>query len=258
MTNILLIPDAQIQKGVNLDHIKALSNFIVKHQPEYIVNLGDWYDMHSLNIYDKGKKALEGARYQDDIDAGLIALDILEDEIVSYNLIQAYNKKKQYRPTKYFLIGNHEYRIVRHAEANPILENKLSLDDLQLKERGWVVYPFLEVLNINEVYFSHYFVNPDSAKNYPFSSSVEHQLVKLGFSFVQGHRQGLYVATPRYLQSGKIIRGIVCGSFYSHKPGYLGPQGNSYWRGALYLEGVEEGNYRLIELPLDYLIKNYS
>ena len=40
MTTILLCPDSQVKPGVPLDHLRALSNFIVERRPDVIINLG--------------------------------------------------------------------------------------------------------------------------------------------------------------------------------------------------------------------------
>jgi hypothetical protein len=255
--DILVIPDTQVRLKDPLDHLEALGNFAVENEPEYIIHLGDHWDMNSLSVYDMGKKAGENARYQDDIEAGINALLKFQDPITSYRNKQCYQKKKLYNPTKLFLIGNHEERINRHVNAHPYLAGKLSYKDFYLDHYGWELIPYLQIIEIEGVRFSHYFVNPDSAKNYPFSGGVDFQLKSLGFSFVQGHKQGLELASPRYYPDGKVIRGIIAGSFYEHDFDYLGPQKTNYWRGALLLEDVKNGMYRLKELPLNWLKENY-
>ena len=47
--NILLIPDTQVKPGVPLDHLHALSRFIVHRRPDAIVHIGDHWDMPSLH-----------------------------------------------------------------------------------------------------------------------------------------------------------------------------------------------------------------
>ena len=74
MMNILLIPDTQVKPGVPLDHLHALSKFIVHRRPDVIVHIGDHWDMASLSSYDFGKKAMEGRRVHEDIEAGKGAL----------------------------------------------------------------------------------------------------------------------------------------------------------------------------------------
>jgi hypothetical protein len=255
--SVLVIPDTQVRLGDPIDHLEALGNFAVDEEPEYIVHLGDHWDMHSLSIYDIGKKAAENARYQDDIEAGIKGLLAFQDPITKYRNKQWYQKKKLYKPNKIFLIGNHEARILKHVQSHPYLEGKLSFKDFYLDHYDWEMFNYLEIIEIEGIKFSHYFINPDSAKSYPFSGGADYQLKALGFSYIQGHRQGLDIASPRFYPDGRVIRGIIAGSFYQHDFDYLGPQKTNYWRGALYLEDVKDGMFRLKELPINWLKENY-
>lgn len=256
--DILVIPDCQVVPGCKTDHLTALGNFTVERQPEIIVNIGDFWDMHSLSAYDVGKKAAENARYEEDIDAGIHALQDFIRPINQYNTKKFFQKKKLYSPRKVFTIGNHESRILRYINDYPVLEGKLSFGDLMLHANGWEVYNYLEIVDIEGVKFSHLFLNPESVSRRPFSSGIDYQAKILGFSFVAGHLPGLQIANPRYTLDGRVIRGVIAGSFYQHDFGYQQPpQGNIYWRGALYLKDVKDGNFILEELPMDWLMRNY-
>ena len=48
----LIIPDCQIRAGDNFDFLRAIGNYIVRKQPDVIVNLGDFADLPSLSSYD--------------------------------------------------------------------------------------------------------------------------------------------------------------------------------------------------------------
>lgn len=259
MTDIIVIPDTQVIPNCPLEHIFALGNYLEKHKPTDIVVLGDWFDMHSLASYDIGKKAGEGLKYQDDIDCGICALDVLFSSINVNNLLRKLNKKKIYKPNKYFLIGNHEQRIQRHVNTYPYLDGKLSYKDFNLSLFGFKVFDFLDILDIEGIKFSHYFLNPDSVSRKLFTSSIDTQVKNLGFSCISGHLPGLQISQPRYTADNRILRGIQAGSFYLHDFPYQNPpQGNNYWRGALHLHDVEDGNFRLEELEINWLIRNYS
>jgi hypothetical protein len=258
MESILVWPDSQIIPGCPTEHIIALGNYAVIHQPEYIVNLGDMWDFPSLSSYDIGKKAHEGARYQEDIRAGYQALLDFESPLYHDDRYKQKHKKKLYKPTKYFLIGNHEFRLQKYINDYPILEGKLSFNDLGLEGLRWKRFDYLDIVDINGVKFSHKFLNPDSLSRQPFSSSIDTQLKTLGFSFVAGHLPGLQIANPRYGIDGRITRAVITGSFYLHDFNYQQPpQGNQYWRGAIHLKNVKDGNFILEELPIDFLMKNY-
>jgi hypothetical protein len=51
---------------------------------------------------------------------------------------------------------------------------------------------------------------------------------------------------------------MVAGSCYLHDEEYLGPQGNFVWRGILVCHQVEDGDYDVMEVSLDYLSRRYE
>lgn len=249
-----VIPDVQAQPGLNFNHLQAAGEYIAAKQPDKIIHLGDHFDMHSLSSYDKGTKKAEGARYQDDIDAGLDAMKHLMAPIQALQRSQRRRKVRVYTPDMHFLIGNHEQRIERHVNANPELAGKLSYSDLELDRWGWKVHGFLQPVNLDGVMYSHYFYNPNTGR--ALGGVAHTRLKNLGFSFTMGHQQGKDQA-ERYLNNGEVHRGLICGSFYQHEEDYKGPQGNEHWRGCIMKHEVKEGNYCLMELSLAYLLRKW-
>ena len=243
MRSHLFIGDTQVKPGVPLDHLEALGRFIADRKPEVIVHAGDNWDMPSLSSYDEGKMAMEGRRYEMDIDAGNEAIEILDDAIANIN---------NYDPERYFLIGNHEHRIERYVEEHPKLEGFMGYDDFNLD--NWEVVPFLNIINIDGVHYSHYFANPFSGR--PYGGTVVNKLNKLKFSFAQGHVQILEYHKD-YLNNGDTLSGLVNGAFYMHDEGYKGPQGNHHWQGVCLLKGVVNGDYDLETISLDRLLADY-
>jgi len=124
LTKHLIIPDTQCKPGDNFDHLRAIGNYAVAKKPEVIVHLGDHWDMASLSEYDKGKKSYEGRRYKADIEAGHTGMGELLGPIMKFNRRQRRNKKQQYLPRMVFLLGNHEQRIARAVDKDPILEGR--------------------------------------------------------------------------------------------------------------------------------------
>lgn len=254
MTKILVIPDTQVKEGVPLDHLEACGNFIVQKRPDYIVHLGDHWDMPSLSSYDRGKKAAEGRRVQIDIDAGIEGMEVLLKPLKDLQRKQRKNKKKVYDPEMHFLIGNHEERLMRHVESNPELEGLLDYSAFGLDTFGFDVHDFLNPLYIHGIAFSHYFYNPMSGR--PYGGAINNKLNKIKGSFVQGHQQGLQIATET-TNTGNKIWGIVAGSFYLHEEKYIGPQGNDHWRGLVMLHNVNEGDFSPSIVNMDYLLEKY-
>jgi hypothetical protein len=241
-----VIPDTQVKQGVRLNHLTAAGNYIAAKKPDVVIHLGDHWDMHSLSKYDEGKRASEGARYNADIEAGIEGMDLLTSAIAKAG--------RGYKPRKIFLLGNHEQRIERHVETYPILEGKLSYEDFKLKQFGWEVHDYLKIVCVNGVHYSHYF-HPTNSQN-AYGGKCPQMLNNIGFSFTQGHRPGLDVAM-KPLANGKVIRGLVAGSFYQHDEIYKGHQGNHHWRGCIMKHEVKDGNYGLLEISLKYLLKEW-
>jgi len=236
-----VIPDTQVKPGVPVEHLTWAGRYIAEKAEtgDAVVHLGDHWDMPSLSSYDKGKRSFEGRRYKLDVASGNAAMDLLTAEL------------KGKRLELHLLRGNHEDRISRLIEAEPWLEGVVTMDDLRAP--GWTVHPFLSVLDLDGVLYSHYFYTPTTGR--PRSGMAANVLRHVGRSFVMGHRQVHDVAMME-LPDGHRRRGVVSGAFYQHAEAYLGPQ-SSHWRGMLMLTEVQDGDFDLVEVSLDYLRRKY-
>ena len=255
----LFIPDCQVKPGVPTEHLEALGNYIVDKKPDTIICIGDFADMPSLSQYETpGSKKAEGQRYSDDIEASHAAMERLLGPMADYNYRQRRNKEKQYKPRMVMTLGNHEDRIDRAIKANPRhFDGVISTEDLCYKEYGWEVHPFLEIVEIDQIHYSHYFCNPESLTKNVLGGTINNKLGKLGVSFSMGHQQNLQFGV-KPLATGKSLYGLVHGSFYMHDEDYMGPQGNSsHWRGVVYKHEVADGEYDPMFVSLNYLIRNY-
>lgn len=207
--------------------------------------------MPSLSSYDKNTRRIEGKTINDDFQAGYDGMDALLSPIRKYN--QSHRKK--YTPRKIFLCGNHEHRVDKHVNANPELYGTISDNNFRLRLYGWESYPFLTVVEVDGVAYSHYFYNPNTGK--PWSGTANTMLNNVGFSFTMGHQQGRKEA-EKHLANGKTIRALIVGSFYQHEEEYKGPQANNHWQGCVMKHEVKNGDYCLMELSMKYLIENWS
>ena len=249
MTRILVIPDTQVKPGIDFTYLGKIGKYIVDKKPDIVVHLGDFADMSSLSSYDKGKKSFEGRRYKNDIDAAHFAMEELLHPLESYNRQQKRNKKPLYKPRLVMCLGNHENRINRAVNNDPMLDGMLSTDDLKYAEFGWEVHPFLERVIIEGVAFSHYFVTGVAGRP---ASTAAAQLRKTNMSAIAGHQQGKQVAYATRAD-GSTITSVITGSCYEHDEEYLGPQGNVHWRGMLMFSGVVDGAFDEMWLPLSYI-----
>lgn len=251
---IFVLPDVQAKPGHDFSYLMRAGQYVVDKQPDVIVCIGDFADMPSLSSYDKGKRAFEGRRYKRDIEASHEAMSAFLTPMTDHNAKARKNKERLYRPSMVLTLGNHEARIDRATNEDAMLSGILSIDDLQYKDFGWEVVPFLEVVVIEGVAFSHYFVTGVAGRP---SSSAAAQLRKTNMSCFAGHKQGKEIAYATRAD-GSTITSIICGSFYEHQEDYLNPQGNKHWRGAFMLNEVHDGAFDEMPLSLAYLNQKYA
>ena len=251
---ILVIPDVQCTKDTPTQHLEWMGQYIVDKRPDVIVCIGDFADMESLSSYDVGKKQFEGRTYNADIQASWGNMMKLLRPLGELQSRQFLNKKKVYRPDMHLTLGNHENRINRAINVDRKLEGLISVDDLKYEAFGWTVHPFLEVVEIEGIAFSHYFASGAMARP---SSTANAQLNKQHMSCIAGHQQGLQIATGKRAD-GALLTSIIAGSFYLHDEHYMGAQGNKHWRGALMLHNCKDGQFDLNLLPMAYLENRYG
>lgn len=249
-----VLPDVQAKPGVSFKYLEHIGQYIVDKQPEKIICLGDFADMPSLSSYDVGKKAFEGRRYIKDVESVKEAMRALLGPLWRHNAAAKKNHKPRYNPEMIMLLGNHCNRINRAINDDPKLEGVLSIKDLAYEEFGWKVFPFLEVVVLDGVAYSHYFVTGVAGR--PASSALA-QLNKQHMSCVAGHQQGLQIATA-HRSDGTRLTSIIAGSCYEHDEDYLGYQGNKHWRGCLMLHEVVNGSFDVMPVSLSYLEKKYG
>lgn len=237
-----VIPDVQAKPGVPLDHLEWAGKYIADKKPDVIVCIGDFADLPSLSSYDKGKRSAENKRYKKDIEAAHYAMELLMTPIVN---------ESGYKPRLVLTLGNHEERIVRFGDDNPAMHGVASLADLGFEAWGWEVYPFLEVVEIDGIEYSHYFTT--GAMGRPAGSAAV-MLRERQKSCTMGHSQIYDVAMHKKTQN----RAIMAATFYQHDEDYLGPQGNDCRRHILFKHEVRAGRYDLMEVSLEYLRKKYG
>ena len=250
----LIIPDVQAKPGVDFTYLNKIGHYIVEKKPEVLVCIGDFADLPSLSSYDVGKKSFEGRRYKDDVEVVHAAMESLLEPIWTFNERAKRNKEKQYNPRMVLTLGNHCERINRAVNDDPKLDGVMSIDDLHYKEYGWEVIPFLDVIVIDGVAYSHYFTTGLMGRP---CSSASAQLTKKHMSCIAGHQQGLQIATG-YRADGCRLTSIIAGSCYEHNEDYMSSQGNKHWRGFLVAHDVKDGDFDLMTVSLDYINRKYA
>lgn len=249
-----VLPDVQAKPDHDFTYLNKIGQYIVEKQPDKLICLGDFADMPSLSSYDVGKKSFEGRRYVADVEASKKAMRALLDPIWAYNVRAKRNKEKQYKPEMHLVLGNHENRINRAVNDSPQLDGVLSIQDLGFNEFGWQVYPFLDVVIIDGIAYSHYFTTGVMGRPVTTAAAC---LAKKHMSCIQGHQQGLQIHTA-YKADGTPITSIIAGSCYEHDEDYMSSQGNKHWRGFLMLHDVHDGAFDVMPVSLKYINKRYA
>lgn len=253
MTRHLVLPDVQIRPGDNLDFLTAIGNYLVDKKPDVIINIGDFADMPSLSSYDQGKKSFEGRRYVTDIEAAQKGMEALLGPLEDYNRKQRATRHAKYVPKLVLTLGNHENRINRAVNDDSKLEGVLSIEDLSYIDYGWDVHSFLDVVVIDGVAYSHYFVTGVAGRP---AGTAAAQFRKTNMSCIAGHQQGLQIHTGSRAD-GKRLTSIIAGSCYEHQEVYLTPQGNNHFRGVVMLHEVDDGEFDAHPISLAFLKRKY-
>ena len=238
----LVIPDVQAKDGVPLEHLAWIGQYIADKRPDVIICIGDFADLPSLSSYDVGKKSFEGRRYKKDLQSCHKAMKLLCEQFVNIS---------DYKPRMVLTLGNHENRIDRVVECDPKLDGLLRVEDLGYEAWGWEVIPFLEVINIDGVDYTHYVTSGTMGRA---ASSAAVALRERQCSVVQGHVQHIDIAIHKKTQAFALFSGIC----YQHKEPYLGAQGNGQKPGIWLLSEVQNGTADLMQVSLNYLRRRYG
>lgn len=242
---LLLIPDTQAASDVPLDHFKWAGRYAAAKQFDAVVHIGDWGDFRAYSSYHT-PLSKEGVRLKNDTDAVEESLRLFDEGLGGY------------KPTHQILtLGNHEDRHARYISDHPELQGSLTLPPFEA--HGWKVFPFLQPVCVNGVYFAHYFTRTAkgwAGKNpHPNAQTMTRREM---VSCVAGHTPGLDTYLHPAGGTKNLIRGLIAGSFYQHDEHWMGPQGNTYWRGLLVLNELHDGFYSLLEVTMDYLKRKYA
>lgn len=239
---IAVIPDCQVRPGVPINHLQWIGKYIADKKPDFVVCVGDFADMPSLNSYVVGKAEAEGTRYNEDLKSVHVAMKTLMTPILA---------EKNYHPELHLTLGNHEHRIEREAENNPKLQGTISTKDLQYEKWGWKVHPFLKVLTICGIEFCHYFISGSMGR--PVSSAAALLKTRQN-SAIMGHTQ--FTDVSFHPKTGKVA--VFVGICYQHDEKYLTLQGNNDRRQIVMLNEVDHGTFDPMFVSLRFLSRKYA
>ena len=262
MPSVLVVGDAHVDDQQDLRRFRHLSNYLVQHQPDYIVIIGDFLSLNCLSEWDRNKRMkMENRRYWKEIEAGNSALDLLEGAINKYNAEQTKcsktRRKPTYKPFKVYVKGNHENRLDRYLDSDPVFAGVVSIEeDLKLVERGWGVVDYKEDYIIDGVSFTHIPINAmGKAIGNP---TVSQKALRLyANSVVFGHTHTFDHAGEHKRNSKHLNQALSVGCFFEHVDEYAIGSKTDYWRGIVELNVYSTNRFDIKTVAMSQLLKEY-
>jgi predicted phosphodiesterase len=130
--------------------------------PHKVIVLGDFADCYQISMHDKDPSRRE--TFADEIEDTNTGLDELEAATPIAE--------------RYFINGNHEYRLERLLRQHPHLHSFISIEKLlRLRERGWHCTPYQDSLRIGKLYLTHDEGNAGAQAHEKARSSFESNVV---------------------------------------------------------------------------------
>jgi len=248
----LVLPDPHAHGDHNNDRADWVGKFMVDLKPDVFINLGDQWDLPAFSGYDKGKASFHGRAYRKDLDAGLE---------FSERLWAPFRKAKKKRPYSVFFEGNHEERMSRVLEQSSELEGTIGFKDFQLdKDYNDIVRYQGQTpgtLEVDGVTYAHYFIAGVSGRNV----SGEHpgySLITKNFKSCTAGHSHTFDYSVRAVDARKRIHGLVAGCFVDYQTDWAGAINDLWSRGLVVKRDVEDGNYDLQWISMEWLKKEYG
>jgi hypothetical protein len=243
----LWIGDSHAMPGVPNDRYVLLGKMAARLQPEVIWDAGDWWDMNSLAMYDVGKKGWEARRYWLDIEAGVTAMELFENEL----------EKGNFKTKKFRTLGNHEHRQTRMFALEPRYADFVSSADFKSKEYGWSEVPFGTPIQVDGVEFCHRFDRPGGAKPHAGVNWCRNVLLDRKQSCAWGDSHRFGYAEEMVGGSRRILAANV-GCYFEHHPNWAGQDVNRWRRGVVVAHNVCDGIFDLDWWSFDRMRKSFG
>lgn len=254
---MLVVPDPHAHCDFNNNRFSLLSKLIMDLKPDVILCLGDLADMPSLCSYEKGTGRFEGRRYQKDIAANKEANKLMFADLNKYNERMRKNGKKQYLPRTILLYGNHEERILRAVDQDPVLEGTIGLEDLGNEQYWNEIYPYKQVVEIEGISFCHLFTSGVMGRPIGGEHPAYSMLAKQHASCTAGHTHTIDYSI-RSTARGSKIHGLVAGCFIDYHADFAGQANGLWWKGVIVKRNVQGGQYDAEFISLHSLKQKYS
>ena len=257
----LIIPDTHNYHGDDRSRIGYLATYISQIKPEVIIIMGDWFDMNSINRFDKtGSLKKEGEKVALDLKAGLNALSDLLKPIRELNQELQSKKKKQYKPRIIFTEGNHEIRLSKFIDQNPVLEGLLTPIEELMTENPYLPIEYIrygDFIEVGKILYTHILFNggrPISGRVNTCGDAL--RLVDKSVIFCHTHR--LEFKQFKRMGSNKLITALNGGCFLENEPEYMYGSHPNWWSGIVKVYPDGKGNFDIETVSLQTLRNFYG
>src|SRR5690625_1430807 len=258
----LVIPDSHsIADDPDQERFDILGEFIAEHQPDNVVQMGDFLTYDSISAHNASKRlSMEGQRLRKELDAAEEAYTRIMVPFRELNGTLRKRKKALYNPNMFFLLGNHEDRAQRYVEENPEMKGMVYFNNYFNPEKdGWVIVPYREHCEVNGVLFTHI---PMAGNNQPMSSVhlARKVLADYSCSIVYGHTHYFACESEgiKTVDGYKRITALNVGCYFDHKPEYARTSKGirRWWSGLTMLTHLnDEGDFDIQTYSLESLRK---
>lgn len=247
---------AHTDPDVSNERFDWLGELIYDIKPDYVVDLGDFYDMRSLNSYDtRYPKAIVAQSYQRDIEHGNEAQDRIR---------RKFREMKRKRPTFIGFEGNHEYRIRKAIAEDPRIEGDkygISFDHLGTKDWYDEYHEYKNsapsIATYDGVSYSHYFgtgaYGTPMGGDFHASNLIRkrHSSATCGHS----HRRNIYFKDDAHPVPSI---GLVVGCYKGADENWAGQANNDWWKGVVIKRNLENGYYDPEFVSIERLKETYG
>ena len=251
MTVHLIIPDPHAHPDHHNERASWLGKLILDLKVDLVINIGDMFDMPSMNLYETGKTTW-GRDYNADIEAGLDFDDRLWHPI---------RRAKRKKPTSIFFEGNHEHRLKRILNEKPELEGLISFKDFDLGRNYNEVVEYEGQtpghMSFDGVHYAHFFISGVMGRPISGEHTAHSLLTKLGSSSTCGHIHTTDYCVRNDINGNKRM-GLVCGVYQDYDSAWAGKINKLWWRGVVVKRNVEGGCYEPQWIGIDTLKREYG
>jgi len=241
----LVVGDVHISAGQNMHRAKILGRMIEDVKPNTVVFIGDLLTFDSLSAWDRDKRLkMEGRRYVKDIDAGKKFLDIVDSNINTAS------------PDYVLTEGNHETRLWRYLEYNPVLKGQIDyVKDLDIAH--WTVVDYGKYWRHKGVSFTHVPIN-ESGRPVSGDAACKRSLSICNDNVLFGHTHKLASCSIHRHNGAHLTQAVNVGCFFEHIDDYALGSVTSYWRGLVLVDHYKHGSFNWNPIRLGKLRKVYG